>query len=145
MPRRRLAAGLAALGLVLLTAAAIVWTQTPTLSEIGVEAFQGEPATPDYERGRALFVAKGCIACHWHEGVAAPTARFSHSSFGPNLSDIDKPHTLLHNDPEYVRAWLRAPWVKNPQRVMPNLNLLDEEIEDLLAFLVPNKLTPRQP
>jgi cytochrome c1 len=134
MPRRWLATGLAALGVVLLGAGAVTWIQPTTSSAVEVLY----SALPDYERGKALFVAKGCIGCHWHDGVGA-RGDFPGTGIGPDLSEIDKAHTLLPNDPEYLRTWLRDPWVKNPRRVMPDLGLSEEEIESLLAFLVPSR------
>ena len=142
MPRFRLAASLAAIGLALLVAAAVVWVRSPAATFDGRTSVQTGTATPSYERGKALFIAKGCVRCHWHDQLGASRASFSRGSSGPNLSEIDTPYTLLHNDPEYLREWLRDPWVKNPNRVMPDMDLSEEEIESLLAFLVPSRWTP---
>ena len=128
------------MGLVLLSAAAVVWTQPPR-SALTVA---GSVASPHYERGRALFVAKGCVGCHWHESVGT-RGDFPGTGFGPDLSEIDELNTTLPSDPEYLRAWLRDPRVKNPQRVMPDLDLSDEEIESLLAFLVPSRWAAERP
>ena len=143
MRRTPLAAGLAGLGAALLAAGAILWIRSPAPTSFETASLQGGPGTPAYERGRALFVTEGCIGCHWHQQAGAPRA----SSYGwaVSLSEIENPYTLLHNDVEYVRTWLRSPWVKNQFRVMPNPNLSDDEIEYLLAFLVPSKWRPRQP
>lgn len=143
MRRTPLAAGLAGLGAALLAASGILWVGSPIPASLETASFQGGPDSPPYERGRALFVTEGCIGCHWHEQAGAP--RTSSYGAGPDLSKIEDQYTLLHNDLAYVRTWLRSPWVKNPNRVMPNPNLSDDKIEDLLAFLVPGASRPAQP
>jgi len=141
MPRAVLIASLAGLGVALLIAAAFLWVRSPVARPEDTPAILSGPETASFERGRALFVAKGCIGCHFHKEANLPSWS-SHGSGGPNLSDIDNPYTLLHNDVEYLRTWLRDPWVKNPNRVMPELDLSEEEIESLLAFLLPSRRTP---
>ena len=142
MRRTPLAAGLTGLGAALLAASGILWVGSPIPASLETASFNGGPGTPSYERGRALFVTEGCIGCHWHEQAGAP--RGSSYGWAVNLSDMENPHTLLHNDIDYLRVWLRDPWVKNQFRVMPNPNLSDDKIEDLLAFLVPGALSPAQ-
>jgi len=143
MRRTPLASGLTGLGLALLAAGAILWVRSPTPASLETASFHVGLGMPAYERGRALFVTEGCIGCHWHEQAGAP--RGSSYGWAVNLSDMENPHTLLHNDIDYLRVWLRDPWVKNQFRVMPNPNLSDDKIEDLLAFLVPSAGRPAQP
>jgi cytochrome c1 len=96
---------------------------TPTLS----------PA--DY--GRSLFMAKGCSSCHRHDGLEV--ARVSVRGEG-TLVEVIGPPDLTHYqpDPAFVRRWLRDPQAVRPATEMPDLNLSEEEIEALLAFLQTN-------
>lgn len=85
--------------------------------------------TTDAELGAALFVAKGCISCHSNNHI---TYARSTVDIGPNL-------TNYQGDPEFMRQWLRDPAQTRPQTVMPNLELSDEEITALVAFLNEDK------
>lgn len=74
--------------------------------------------------GRDLFLAKGCTACHRHNG--APTAWSTQE--GPDLSHYDKRAAFL-------QLWLADPAAVKPTTVMPNLGLNPTEIAALAAFL----------
>lgn len=78
--------------------------------------------TDQVARGQALFMAKGCIACHRHDAVG------SRIEVGPNL-------THLQARPEFLRRWLKDPSAVKPGTFMPTLGLADDEIEALIAFL----------
>jgi cytochrome c oxidase subunit 2 len=78
------------------------------------------------EYGRQLFFAKGCIGCHRH--AAAPLGGQFMPDGPPNLTDYDP-------EPTFVRRWLADPQAVRPGTEMPDLNLSDEEIEALIAFL----------
>jgi cytochrome c oxidase subunit 2 len=77
------------------------------------------------ERGKGVFMAKGCVTCHTHAGIGLRTNR---PSFGPNL-------THYRPDPEFLRRWLRNPQSVRPGTSMPNLNLKQDEIDALIVFL----------
>lgn len=94
------------------------------------------------ERGRELFLEKGCLACHQHD--AAPG---SEADFGPNISKIHQKVNRNTNDPAFS-DWLYT-WVKEPTRYhartrMPHLYLDPFESEgqivdpaaDITAFLL---------
>jgi cytochrome c2 len=83
------------------------------------------------ERGKALFLAKGCAMCHMHEVVKASVSDYVSVEMGPNLT-----HRPLSAD--YLRLWLADPQTLRPTTEMPNLNLKPEEIEALIAFLTSN-------
>jgi hypothetical protein len=77
--------------------AAFIWVRSPAPITDQRPTVQTGVGTRSYERGRALFVAKGCIGCHWHE-QAAPRG----SSYGwAVIIRHDQPYALLHNDVEY--------------------------------------------
>jgi mono/diheme cytochrome c family protein len=130
-----LAAGLAALSFVdwrAIDAPVSALTAPPTPTTV--------PSTPtiapaDY--GRSLFMAKGCSSCHRHDGL--DVARVSVRGDG-TLVEVIGPPDLTHYqpDPAFVRRWLRDPRAVRPATEMPDLNLSEEEIEALLAFLQTN-------
>lgn len=79
------------------------------------------------ERGKNLFVAKGCAGCHTHQNVGAET-----------LADIGPDLTTQRFQADYLAKYLRDPSIKTPtnrtQR-MPDLELKEPEIAALVAFL----------
>jgi hypothetical protein len=83
------------------------------------------------ERGKRLFVAKGCITCHVH-GSVDPAGTLQLKAVGPEL-------TQKRYAPDYLRMYLadpsiRAPSTPNAMR-MPNLGLKPAEIASLVAFV----------
>ncbi|HEX6560155.1 MAG TPA: cytochrome c, partial [Longimicrobiales bacterium] len=88
-------------------------------------------AWPGAERGRQLFVAKGCLTCHSHARVP-DSGRIP---VGPDLTQKRFPR-------EYLQQFLADPAVKqnwSSDNRMPNLNLRPDEIAALIAFLSPAK------
>lgn len=81
-----------------------------------------EPAALD---GADLFLAKGCVTCHYHGDV--PKA--INVSIGPVLTHYD-------SDEAYLRVWLSDPSALKPETFMPNLDLSEDEIDALVAFLL---------
>ncbi len=81
----------------------------------------------DAERGRRLFVAKGCVTCHLHRAVNETSI-----GVGPEL-------TGRRFAPEYLARFLADPAAVVPpppgQPGMPNLRLKPAEIAALTAFL----------
>jgi cytochrome c2 len=78
------------------------------------------------EMGAILFQTKGCVTCHQHADVSYEGMQVN---IGPNLT---RPKVT----PEFLRMWLSDPAQVRPETKMPNLELADEEIEALIAFLV---------
>jgi hypothetical protein len=111
-------------------------------SDVAVGQFQGAAGDqPDsqYKRGIMLFVDRGCVRCHYHSAVANLGVSLE---VGPELSRLGDPASGLPSDPRYLRAWLKDPRAIRPNTIMPNLNLSDGEIDDLLAFLLANSPNP---
>ena len=79
-------------------------------------------AAPD--RGRRLFVAKGCVTCHLHRDVSGSGV----VAVGPEL-------TGRRLAPEYLQRFLADPSMIGSANRMPNLNLKQAEIAALIAFL----------
>jgi mono/diheme cytochrome c family protein len=82
---------------------------------------------PPVERGRRLFVAKGCVGCHVHGDVPG----YSSIAVGPNL-------TPKRYQADYLAKLLADPSIaRTPgkQFAMPNLGLKTQEIASLVAFI----------
>jgi mono/diheme cytochrome c family protein len=84
------------------------------------------PAPSAHERGRRLFVAKGCFTCHTHAAIAGS----GKTAAGPDLTEpryADEYLARLLADPSIMPR--RAQWR------MPDLDLKQHEIAALVAFL----------
>ena len=92
------------------------------------------PAPEDTEAldGQALFRAKGCASCHAVQGFAA-------GEVGPDLTHLQQRKTfagaMFDLNEKNMRAWLRNPPAEKPGSIMPNLDLTEEEITSLIAYL----------
>jgi cytochrome c551/c552 len=86
------------------------------------------PAAPA-EIGQRLFVAKGCVVCHTHESVAdvKKVIGFSMDDV-PNLTNYSA-------NADYLAKWLDDPQATKPNTSMPRLDLSDDEIGALVAFI----------
>ncbi|MGH3664728.1 MAG: cytochrome c oxidase subunit II [Egibacteraceae bacterium] len=78
--------------------------------------------------------AQQCIACHGITGVEGAEARQ-----GPDLTNFAERAKfagyILDNNDENLRAWLADPQASKPGAQMPNLQLTDDEIDALVAYL----------
>ena len=90
------------------------------------------PIVAPAAEGKALFQAKGCASCHTHQAVA--TSGDHGYNAGPDLSNY-------RADPAYLERWLGNPQEIKPNTPMPNLDLSDNEIAALTAFLSENAPT----
>ena len=83
------------------------------------------PALAESERGRHLFVAKGCVSCHTHAGSG-----MSGIAVGPELTNLRFPA-------DYLARFLADPSIKPPTTGarMPDLELAQREIAALVAFI----------
>lgn len=79
------------------------------------------------DHGRVLFRDKGCAACHVHQQVPRQGGECCHD-VGPNLSAYSA-------DPAFLAGWLAEPASIRPQTMMPDLELSEAEIADLIVFL----------
>lgn len=123
--RRSRWAGLAAAaGLALILVFVPTMRVEPVLA--GSETAGRAEMTPA-EFGRILFQAKGCVVCHTHvEGRLGYQGLTT--DVGPNLTGTKLPA-------EYIETWLADPSAVKPETEMPNLELSQQEIEALAAFL----------
>ena len=138
----KLSIALAAFGLALLAASFAPWrspaatTASPPAEpaaaqpapSTGSGTGSGQGAGPaDAAYGQALFMAKGCATCHHHTAVAQ-SGDFGGMWNAPDLS------TFRWTE-EYLHTWLKDPSAVKPGTQMPNLELKQDEIEALIAFL----------
>jgi cytochrome c2 len=117
------AVGLTALLVVLFVGPAVI-SNAATAQPTEVDSMAAA-SPPDAGYGRALFIAKGCAACHIHNRVGRSVPG---PLWGPNLSHVEL-------DPEFIRQWLRNPAAIEPDTDMPTLTLSETEIEALVLFL----------
>ncbi len=82
--------------------------------------------TPPWERGRQLFVAKGCVTCHVHRDIEGANAY----PVGPDLTE-------RRFAADYLAMYLADPSIRPPTggNRMPDLGLSRAEITALVAFL----------
>lgn len=73
-------------------------------------------------KGRSLATAKGCIGCHVLEEKGG--------TIGPDLDDV-----IMQKKEEFVREKLRNPRTDNPNSVMPDYILTEEEVDAFVAYL----------
>ncbi|MCH7471347.1 c-type cytochrome, partial [bacterium] len=100
-----------------------------------------EAGIPSVEEGKKLFTSLGCVGCHEVEGFSSETL------FGPDLDGIGEkevhaldfgvkrgriPHTAI----AWLEEKLRDPRGFSDQLKMPRFSLTDEEIEQLITFLL---------
>lgn len=101
----------------------------------------GQPTAPaggaNADAGKALVTSKGCIACHTIAGVPGAVG-----TIGPALSDMGDPGKhpkiaggVLDNNVDNLKKWLKDPPAVKPGTAMPNLNLSQTEIDNLVAFM----------
>jgi cytochrome c2 len=113
----KLSGALAIIGLALLLASALPGRAAPAAAPT--------PAPADAAYGKALFSAKGCVACHHHSAVPGS------GTFGEGNPDLSNSRWSA----DYLRTWLKNPAAVKPNTYMPNLGLSNDEIEALIAFL----------
>lgn len=98
-------------------------------------AQQKAPAAsdPQVQAGRALFLSLSCVNCHTVSGTSAA------GTFGPDLSHLMSRATLaagaIPNGIPNLRSWIQDPQVSKPGNLMPNMQLSDKELDQVVAYL----------
>ena len=102
----------------------------------------------DAAKGRILFIERGCLACHTHQGTETTQgnpgklelyspAVSSEAVFGPNLSQVAE--KLGGSTPEsrkWLIQWILNPHVHSPRSRMPVTHLTPNEAADVAAWLL---------
>jgi len=88
---------------------------------------------PSAQAGRKLFFANSCVSCHAIRGTSAQGA------FGPDLTHLMSRETLASgaapNTPEGLRAWVRDPQKLKVGCLMPNMQMSDVEVDQIVSYL----------
>jgi mono/diheme cytochrome c family protein len=81
--------------------------------------------------GKALFLQKGCAACHTIEGVSSGTVgpNLTHQGSNPQIAGV------LPNNKENLEKWLLNPPGVKPGTAMPNLGLSQDDVDKLSDYL----------
>jgi mono/diheme cytochrome c family protein len=80
-------------------------------------------AQPSTERGKQYFMDSGCYGCHTVGKMGTP--------IGPDLSRVGAKYSRA-----YMERWLRDPSVQRPNAHMPALELSEDQVKALAAFLM---------
>jgi len=79
--------------------------------------------TPAVVRGKHIWETRNCIGCHTLLGEGA--------YFAPELGNVYK-----RRGPDFIKAWIAAQPTGTPgRRQMPQFNLSNEQLNDLVEFL----------
>jgi cytochrome c oxidase subunit 2 len=88
---------------------------------------------PSAQEGRRVFFANSCVNCHTIRGTSALGA------FGPDLTHLMSRETLASgatpNTPETLRAWVRDPQKLKVGCLMPNMQMSDTEVDQIVSYL----------
>lgn len=91
-------------------------------------------AAPEGEasKGLALFQQLSCASCHAIKGTP------DNARVAPDLTHIASRHELgaciITNTPENLRRWLTNPQQIKPGVLMPNFNLTEEQVNELVEY-----------
>jgi len=96
---------------------------------------QQQPAVEDTSaaEGRKIFFANSCVSCHAIRGTSAKGV------FGPDLTHLMTRQTLASgaalNSHDRLRAWIRDPQQVKVGCLMPNMQMSDKEVDQIVAYL----------
>lgn len=95
---------------------------------------QNGAENPLVKAGRDVFFSTSCVNCHTISGTSA------RGRFGPDLTHLMSRDTLASgaapNTPEKLRAWVRDPQTIKEGSLMPNMQLTDKELDQLVSYLL---------
>jgi cytochrome c oxidase subunit 2 len=88
---------------------------------------------PQAAAGRHVFESQSCVNCHAVKGTIA------NGRFGPDLTHLMSRGTIAAgaatNTPENLRRWIQNPEVFKSGSNMPAMNLTDEQLDQITAYL----------
>jgi len=111
-----------------------VYVQTPQEFAAWLEN-EEKPAVQDpaVAEGRQVFESQACISCHTIRGTAA------HGTYGPDLTHLMSRDTIgsgiIPNTPENLKRWIKDPQSLKPGCMMPAMQLSDQKIGQIVAYL----------
>ena len=84
-------------------------------------------------QGQQIFETTSCINCHTVAGTVAD------GHFGPDLTHLMSRETIAagaaKNTPENLRQWILNPDAIKPGSLMPAMQLSDQDLDALTAYL----------
>jgi nitric oxide reductase subunit C len=87
------------------------------------ERSNAQAITPAVVAGKKIWETRNCIGCHTLLGEGA--------YFAPELGNVYK-----RRGPEFIKAWMKSQPTGTPgRRQMPQFNLTDEQLDNLVEFL----------
>lgn len=96
-------------------------------------AAQKKDARMTGSAGETNFLGQQCVECHTIRGVPASGDQ------GPDLTHLMSRSTfaagMLPTTPENLRRWLKDPQEVKPGNYMPNLELSDKDLDQLVTYL----------
>ncbi len=98
------------------------------------QQLQPVPVTGSAARGEALYNKLTCVTCH-------PMQRDPQKvQTAPDLNHLVTRQTLgagvLQNNPQNLARWLRNPQAVKPGNLMPNMQLTEQQVSDLVDYLL---------
>ncbi len=113
-----------------------------------------EPPAGNKEKGRKLFIEKGCLACHSHDGASwevkgqeSKSVVTGDAIFGPNLSRMAA-KLGSSKDPQaghrWLLQWILNPNIHHPRTRMPITQLSKEDAADIAAWILSQKVVDWQ-
>jgi len=97
------------------------------------EQQQSAPIATTAVEGQKAFFANSCVNCHTIRGTSAQ------GKFGPDLTHLMNRETLgagaVTNTPDNLRLWVRDPQKFKVGCLMPNMQLTDQEVDQIAAYL----------
>jgi cytochrome c oxidase subunit 2 len=90
---------------------------------------------PLTQKGKETFLSLACVGCHTVKGTAAS------GKIGPELTHVASKKSIAGGALSPVDEANLTKWIKNPPAVkpgtqMPNLNLSDQQIHDIVQWLL---------
>jgi cytochrome c oxidase subunit 2 len=79
-------------------------------------------AQDSVEQGKRYFMDSGCYGCHTIGKMGTP--------IGPDLSKVGAKYSHA-----YIERWLKDPSAQRPNAHMPALELSEQQVKSLTAFL----------
>jgi cytochrome c oxidase subunit 2 len=114
-----------------------VMVQTPEDFEKWVADQKAPPVTPTDPvalQGQQVFFSNSCVSCHIISGTPAI------GTFGPDLTHLMARTAIgsgvAPNDQKSLRAWIRRPSHFKPGVLMPDMQLSEEQVDQVTAYLM---------
>lgn len=119
------------------------WRQAQTTFAASLRPAAADTGLPLAQQGRALYLSKGCVACH-STGGAKGVGPGWQGLYGKTESMADGSTALV--DDAYLKNFIRDPTARIVQGyapIMPKIELSDSELAALVAYI--QSLAPASP